>query len=100
MIRAILASTTRRKLRLTAEQRRILKRAGATDLRSIARILQSAPRIADYNDTIARLQKIRRKQKLPLKSMAFPVSRENHSKLLDAIGTRFAKSAGSKLPNE
>jgi hypothetical protein len=87
-------------LGLTAEQRRILKRAGATDLRSIARILQSAPRIADYNDTIARLQKIRRKQKLPLKSMAFPVSRENHSKLLDAIGTRFAKSAGSKLPNE
>jgi len=78
----------------------MLKRAGATDLRSIARILQSAPRITDYNETIARLQKVRRKQKLPIKSVAFPVSRENHSKLLDAIGTRFAKSVGRKLPNE
>lgn len=87
-------------LGLSAEQRRMLKRAGATDLRSIARILQSAPRITDYNETIARLQKVRRKQKLSIKSVAFPVSRENHSKLLDAIGTRFAKSVGRKLPNE
>ncbi|MGZ5004678.1 MAG: hypothetical protein ACXWG7_03855 [Chthoniobacterales bacterium] len=85
---------------LNAEQRRILKAGGATDLRSIAHALQAAPGIADYNESVDRQQKLDPKRKFPSQTVKSPISRDNHGKLLDAIGAGFEKSAGAKSPNE
>jgi hypothetical protein len=82
-------------LRLSAEHRRILKSAGATDLRSIARILKSVPKVEHYNAELQRRQKLDPKRKSSAKGLAFAISSGKSKEMLRAIGDAMAKSLGA-----
>ncbi len=87
-------------LGLNAEQKRILKSAGATDLRSIASALKSASVIERYNEDAGRLKKLDSKRKSPIQPVAFPISAATSDGMRRAIGETFAKnlSAASERP--
>jgi hypothetical protein len=50
-------------LALTATQRRTLKAAGATDLRTIAQAIRAAPVLSRYNETVAELRRTRKRER-------------------------------------
>jgi len=77
-------------LGLSAEHRRMLKSAGAGDLRSIARALQSVPTVERYNDDIARSKKLDRKQKPRREPIAFPISAATRDEIVSRIGEALA----------
>lgn len=83
-------------LGLSAEHRRLLQAAGATDLRSIARVLLAAPKIESYNATVQPPTKGARKSKASASStsrtISFPVSAAKADEMLRAIGNAMAKS--------
>jgi hypothetical protein len=79
-------------LGLSAEHRRLLKSAGATDLRSIARALNSAPKVERYNADFERRQKLDRKRKSSGKPISFAISSAKSEEMRRAIGDAMAKS--------
>jgi len=79
-------------LGLSAEHRRMLKSAGATDLRTIARALQAAPKVARYNAEFDRRQKFDRKRKPTGKPISFAVSSTKGEEMQRAIGDAITKS--------
>jgi hypothetical protein len=81
---------------LSAEHRRLLKSAGATDLRSIARALQAAPTIESYNATIQMRQKRDRKAKAVAKPISFAISAAKADEMRRAISGALAKSLETK----
>ncbi len=85
-------------LGLSAEHKRFLKSAGATDLASIARALLSAPRIESYNAEFDRRQKADRKRKPNGKPLSFSVNAAKADEMRRAIGDAMTKALGT--PNE
>jgi len=83
-------------LGLSAEHRRVLKSAGATDLRSIARALQAAPTIESYNANIQKRQTRDRKAKAVAKPISFPISTAKAEEIRRAISAALAKSLEAK----
>jgi hypothetical protein len=79
-------------LGLSAEHRRLLKSAGATDLRSIARALQAAPTIENYNAKIQTRQKRDQKTKAAANPLSFPISVAKADEMRRAISATLAKS--------
>lgn len=76
-------------LRLDEKQRRLVKAAGATDLRSIAAAIKSAPDIARYNERVSQHRTIRKKERVAgaqLQAIRTPISREAAADLLRSIG--------------
>jgi len=81
---------------LSAEHRRLLKSAGATDLRSIARALQTAPTIESYNANLQTRQKRDRKAKAVAKPISFAISATKADEMRRAISAALAKSLEAK----
>jgi hypothetical protein len=79
-------------LGLNAEQRRMLKSARATDLRTIAQALKSAPKAERYNTDFERRQKLDRKRKSSGKPISFPISSAKSEEMRRAISDAMAKS--------
>jgi hypothetical protein len=79
-------------LGLSAENRRRLRSAGATDLRSIAATLQSAPTVERFNNELERRQKLNPKRKSPAKPLTFPISSAKSEEMRRAIANAMAKS--------
>jgi hypothetical protein len=79
-------------LGLNAEHRRLLKAAGATDLRSIARALQCAGKVETYNTAFARRQKAARKRKTSAEPIRFPLSAAAAAEMRGLVGELVAKS--------
>jgi hypothetical protein len=86
-------------LGLSPEHRKILKAAGATDLRSIAIALKAAPKVESYNAEVSRLQKLDRKRKLPGAPLAFSVSSKKSDEMRHAIGDAMTKSLAAATEN-
>jgi hypothetical protein len=82
-------------LGLSAEHRRILKAAGAGDLRSIARALRAAPKAERYNTELAQLQKLERKEKFPGQALSSSLSAAQGDEMRHAIVDAMAKSLGT-----
>jgi hypothetical protein len=83
-------------LGLSAEHRRLLKAAGATDLRGIAGALQSAARIERYNAGFAARKKGERAKSIG-EPIAAALSIEKANEMRRAIGGTIAKSlAGAR----
>ncbi|CAN5738757.1 hypothetical protein BH20VER1_BH20VER1_06330 [soil metagenome] len=81
-------------LGLTAEDKRTLKAAGTTDLRSIARMIQVAPRAASYNAEVKKLKRDRKGAAvepipLPLSPARVEAIRRH---IADALSKSFAQS--------
>lgn len=83
-------------LGLGAEHRKLLKSAGATDLRSIARALQAAPVIESYNARLRIREKGERKGKAIAKPITFPISAAKADEMRRLIGDALAKSLKAK----
>lgn len=83
-------------LGLSAELRRLLKSAGATDLRSIASALLAAPTIESYNANIQTRQKRDRKAKAVAKPISFAISATKADEMRRAISAALAKNLGTK----
>jgi hypothetical protein len=83
-------------LGLSAEHRRLLKSAGATDLRSIARALQAVPTIESYNANIQKRQKRDRKARVVAKPISFAISAAKADEMRRAISAALAKSLETK----
>ena len=83
-------------LGLSAEHRRLLKSAGATDLRSIARALQAAPTIESYNANVQLRQKRDRKAKAVAQPISFAISAAKADEIRRAISAALAKSLETK----
>jgi hypothetical protein len=83
-------------LGLSAELRRLLKSAGATDLRSIARALLAAPTIESYNANIQTRQKRDRKAKAVAKAISFAISATKADEMRRAISAALAKNLETK----
>jgi hypothetical protein len=83
-------------LRLTGEHRRLLRSAGATDLRSIARALQAAPMIENYNANLQKWQRRDRKTKAVAKPLSFPISAAKAEEIRHSISVALAKSLETK----
>ena len=79
-------------LGLSTEHRRLLKSAGATDLRSIARALQAASTIESYNANIQTRQKRDRKRETIAKPISFTISAAKADEMRRAISDALAKS--------
>ena len=82
-------------LGLSAEHRRMLKAAGASDLRSIARALRAAPKAERYNTELAQLQKLERKEKFPGQALSSSLSAAQGDEMRRAIVDAMAKSLGT-----
>lgn len=81
-------------LDLNDEQRRLLKAAGATDLRSIARAIKAAPGIERQNAEVQRLRKVFKARKVvgtPPEPVDFAITREKSTDIRTAIGSALAK---------
>jgi hypothetical protein len=83
-------------LGLPDEDRRLLKSAGTTDLRSIARALQAAPALESYNANVQTRQKGDRKAKAAADSTSFALSAAKANEMKRAIGDALAKSLDTK----
>jgi hypothetical protein len=82
-------------LGMNAEHRRLLKSAGATDVRSIARALLAAPKVESYNANVQQRQKGARKSKsasAASKAISFPISAAKADEMRRAIAAAMAKS--------
>jgi len=83
-------------LGLSAEHRRLLRSARATDLRSIARGLQAAPMIESYNANIQTRQKRDRKARAVANPLSFAISAAKADEMRRAISAALAKSLETK----
>jgi hypothetical protein len=83
-------------LGLSAEHRRLLKSAGATDLRSIARALKAAPTVENYNAQIQTREKRDRKTKSLAEPIAFAISAAKADEMRRAISDALGKSLETK----
>ena len=76
-------------LKLNEKHRRLLKAAGVTDLKSLARVLKAAPIIERYNGDISRKQKERNGERaaaLPAEPIKFPISQKEAEQIRKVIG--------------
>jgi len=80
-------------LGLTAEHKKVLKAAGATDLRSLAHALRAAPTIESYNTGI----QLRKKADKTLKSLATPIAAGLSAAQSDEIRGAMAKALAKSL---
>lgn len=81
-------------LHLDDEQRRLLKGAGATDLRSMARALKAARGIERLNTEVQRLRKVFKARKVPAtppELVEFAISPEKSINIRNAIAAELAK---------
>ncbi|HKO56550.1 MAG TPA: hypothetical protein VJ276_11785 [Thermoanaerobaculia bacterium] len=77
-------------LHLTDEQRRLLKAVGATDLKTIARAIRSAPATGRYNAQVPRLRKTLKAEKISgavPSAIRFPITPEAAADMEITIGT-------------
>jgi hypothetical protein len=83
-------------LGLSAAHRRLLKSAGATDLRSIARALEAAPTVENYNAKIQTREESDRTTKSIAEPIAFAISAAKAHEMRRAISVALAKSLETK----
>ena len=83
-------------LGLSAEHQRLLKSAGATDLRSIARALEAAQTVENYNAKIQTGEKRDRKTKSIAEPITFAISAAKAHEMRHAISDALAKSLEPK----
>jgi hypothetical protein len=89
-------------LHLGDDHRRLLKAAGATDLRSIAQAVKAAPDIARYNDKIRDLRRARKAERVegPLpETVRSPISPADAAAMRRAVGEGLERER-SKKPAE
>jgi hypothetical protein len=82
-------------LRLSNEQRKQFKAAGATNLAGIGAILHTTPVAERYNADVKRLRTVFRERKIkdkPPDPIPFPITSRDVAAITDAIGTRLASN--------
>ena len=90
-------------LKLSDAQRRKLKRAGATDLRSIARALKSLPTVERHNTDVRRVSKLLKGGKgepAPPETVSFGLSAHAVAEIEETIRASLAEGGGGRADKE
>jgi hypothetical protein len=90
-------------LRLGRRHREVLKGAGASDLRSIGRLLETAPAVARHNEALERLAdepEGGRSAPVPVEPLPAPLSPEDEREIREAIGKGLAKAMQEAGPGD